>query len=182
MTDYCTQLKRKGVNSWYCVGGNGGGRRWRGKEGKSIDDGGGGNIAVKGNGGRLIAKQGHKGPGPPFSMQHVRRLKSWGAQILNHGSRQGPRCPSPWLPPRELDEEYTWLGRSFHSEFQRSAFLPWGLSIFSSKTAYCSTSYHDYVERCAYSITAEHRNLRKSYELDGPVWPKHVVNLHESMD
>jgi hypothetical protein len=40
---------------------------------------------VKGNGGRLIAKQGHKGPGPPFSIQ-VRRLKSWGAQILNEGS------------------------------------------------------------------------------------------------
>lgn len=117
MTDYCTQLKRKGLIHdivWVEMVGVGVGR---GKEGKSIDDGGGGSIAEKGNGGRLIAKQGHKGPGPPFSMQHVRRLKCCGAQILNQGSRQGPRCPSPWLPTPELDTHTT-------LSFQRSAFLP----------------------------------------------------------
>ena len=41
---------------WKCRGGR------EGKEGKSIDDGGGsGNIAAKGNCRRLITKQGHKG-------------------------------------------------------------------------------------------------------------------------
>lgn len=41
----------------------------------------------RGNGGRLIEKQGHKGLGPAFSIQNVlRRLKSWGAQIFNEGS------------------------------------------------------------------------------------------------
>jgi hypothetical protein len=45
MTDYCTQLKGKGLIHdivWVEMVGAGVGR---GKEGKSIDDGGGGNIA-----------------------------------------------------------------------------------------------------------------------------------------
>jgi hypothetical protein len=45
MTDYCTQLKRKGLIHDIVWVEMEGAAVWRGKEGKSIDDGGGGNIA-----------------------------------------------------------------------------------------------------------------------------------------
>jgi len=41
---------------------------WRGKEDKSIDNGAGGNIALEGKSGRLIAKQGHKGLGSELAI------------------------------------------------------------------------------------------------------------------
>jgi len=41
---------------------------WWGKEDKSIDNGAGGNIALEGKGGRLIAKQGHKGLGSELAI------------------------------------------------------------------------------------------------------------------
>lgn len=69
MADYFTQLKRKGLIHDIVWVEKVGADYWRGKEDKSIDNGGGGNIALEGNGGRLIAKQGHKGLGSMLAIQ-----------------------------------------------------------------------------------------------------------------
>jgi hypothetical protein len=68
MAEYFTQLKRKGLIHdivWVEMVGP---VYWRGKEDRSIDNGAGGNIALEGKGGRLIAKQGHKGLGSELAI------------------------------------------------------------------------------------------------------------------
>ena len=105
MADYFTQLKRKGLNHHIVWVQMVGAVDWRGKEDKSIDNGGGGNIALEGNGGRLIAKQGHKGLGSTLAALTDRLFETFGVGTVAQKcakdlkNKPGDQNPQPTSEP-----------------------------------------------------------------------------------